>query len=133
MILGLVLGLGAARGGGAILSGAQPPRTAILSPTRAVAFSWHCLVQHWYQNAAELLLFFGVWFCCWEEGLGNAARFSPSETGILGADPELRILDPAAFACQAMMRPPWPYPISFGFFSSGESTRVMGPKGAAFY
>jgi hypothetical protein len=46
----------------------------------------------------------------------------------LGADQELRILDPAAFACQAMMRPPWPYPISFGFFSSG----VMGPKGAAF-
>jgi hypothetical protein len=81
------LGLGAARGGGAILSGAQPPRTAILSPTRAVAFSWHCLVQHWYQNAAELLLFFGVWFCCWEEGLGNAARFSPSETGILGGGP----------------------------------------------
>ena len=63
----------------------------------------------------------------------RCARFSSSETGILGADPELRILDPAAFACQAMMRPPWPYPISFGFFSSGESTRVMGPKGAAFY
>ena len=63
----------------------------------------------------------------------RCARFSSSETGILGADPELCILDPAAFACQAMMRPPWPYPISFGFFSSGESTRVMGPKGAAFY
>ena len=62
----------------------------------------------------------------------RCARFSSSETGILGADPELRILDPAALACQAMMRPPWPYPISFGFFSSGESTRVMGPKGAAF-
>jgi hypothetical protein len=66
------------------------------------------------------------------------ARFGAAEIGILGgrgADPELRVLDPAALARRAMMRQPWPYPISSGFFSSGESTTgVMGPdKGSSSF
>jgi hypothetical protein len=66
------------------------------------------------------------------------ARFGAAEIGILGgrgADPELRVLDPAALARRAMLRQPWPYPISSGFFSSGESTTgVMGPdKGSSSF
>jgi hypothetical protein len=65
-------------------------------------------------------------------------RFGAAEIGILGgrgADPELRVLDPAALARRAMLRQPWPYPISSGFFSSGESTTgVMGPdKGSSSF
>jgi hypothetical protein len=61
------------------------------------------------------------------------ARSGRSEVGyFFFREAELRV-HPAGFVRAAMVRPPWPYPISFGFFSSGESTRAMGPEAAAFF
>jgi len=64
------------------------------------------------------------------------ARSSRWEIEFFFFGAELRVFNPDVFvrdSKSAMVRSPWPYPISFGFFSSGESTRAMGPKAAAFF
>ncbi|KAJ1291781.1 hypothetical protein BS78_02G342800 [Paspalum vaginatum] len=112
-----------------------PLRRALLAGSCFSGAAWWSIGSEMRPNCSLVVR---EWFCCCGGVLGSAAgaRASLSRSGIgsFGAGPELRVLDPARFrlglrngaAAMALSDFFWV------LFRRRESTRAMGPKGAAF-